>query len=107
MTTESEEIMARRIDVLEQRIIDTMSRTEGQRVRIERILSTVEDLLKRFEAWKVIGNEMGQNVNGVIESVEAMRELLHTHHEMWEKQSELNKAMKELAEEVRMRLTVH
>jgi len=45
------------------RLQESHERWEGQKVRIDRILGTCDDLLKRFEAWKTVGNEMGEQVN--------------------------------------------
>jgi hypothetical protein len=55
----------------------THQRWEGQKVRIDRILGTCDDLLKRFEAWKTVGNEMGRDVV-------ALQKVVNTHTTMFD-----------------------
>jgi hypothetical protein len=66
------------------RLQESHERWEGQKVRIDRILGTCDDLLKRFEAWKTVGNEMGQDVITLQEDSASMMTLLNTHTRMFD-----------------------
>jgi uncharacterized coiled-coil DUF342 family protein len=84
--------LERRIDQLEEALRMTRGTVEGTKVRIDRLLGTIDDLLKRFEAWKEIGNEMG-------ETVEAMQAVQGNHEGLWEQQQKANKLVERFMEE--------
>lgn len=73
------------------RLTELEMRTEGMRVRIDRIVGTTEDLLKRFEAWKSVGNEMGQDVMQLMDQVK-------TGEAMWVQQQRANLTMSSFME---------
>lgn len=75
--------LERRIEQLEEALRMTRGMVEGSRVRVDRLLSTIDDLLKRFEAWKEIGNEMG-------ETVKAMQAHAQQNDGLWEQQQRAN-----------------
>jgi chromosome segregation ATPase len=74
---------------LSTRLQDSHERWEGQKTRIDRILGTCDDLLKRFEAWKTVGNEMGETVNNHQAVLQAHTELFKSLNE----RLELHRAM--------------
>jgi hypothetical protein len=84
----------RRIAAAEEKAELMRQEIEGQRVRIERGQGTVTDLLQRFEAWKTVGNELGQ-------LVEAQGGQLQLHSKMLQTQGEIIQALKTMLEEIR------
>jgi len=75
------------------RLQESHERWEGQKVRIDRILGTCDDLLKRFEAWKTVGNEMGETVNRQGEDIGSCMTLLNTHTRMFDQTVEVTDAL--------------
>jgi len=47
---------------LDERVQEVFDIWRGTQQRIERQTGTLADLLARFEAWKTVGNELGQQV---------------------------------------------
>lgn len=74
----------RELERMSERLQDLHERWEGQKVRIDRILGTCDDLLKRFEAWKAVGNEMGADVNRIDEDMSSCLTLISTHTGMFD-----------------------
>lgn len=54
----------------------------GQKTRIDRQVGTMDDLLKRFEAWKTVGNEMGEELKVQTNTVVALGEIVKVHAEV-------------------------
>ena len=83
-------LLEQRINALEGRVTNmeievalAKGTAEGQRVRIDRLLGGIDDLQKRFEAWKAVGNEMGA-------TVAALQQRGETYDEMWQRQQQAN-----------------
>jgi len=102
------------------RLQESHERWEGQKVRIDRILGTCDDLLKRFEAWKTVGNEMGEQVNdhakvinthtrmfdNAVERLDEHDERLERHYQMLTHFTELANTLKTFMREVQQILGV-
>lgn len=84
--------LEKRVLAIELRLTNHAGMIEGTKVRIERMLGTLDDLLKRFEAWKQIGNEMG-------ETVKALQERGVQHDELWAQQQRANELVDKFMEE--------
>jgi hypothetical protein len=78
----------------DERIQAWSERWRGMGERIERTQGSVEDLLKRFEAWKVTGNELGQQVDD-------HHKVLNIHTKMFDDQIATNERITGLFVEAR------
>lgn len=67
---------------LRARIQDVAENFGGQKLRIDRQVGTMDDLLKRFEAWKSIGNEMGEELKVLTNTVVPIGDRVQTHAEI-------------------------
>jgi hypothetical protein len=95
--TDDLDAFEKRLDQLEDTLRLTRGMVEGQHIRIDRMLGTLDDLLKRFEAWKQIGNEMG-------ELVKTLQDREQVNEKMWEHQSEANAMVQAFMDETRTML---
>jgi len=98
---------------LSTRLQDSHERWEGQKIRIDRILGTCDDLLKRFEAWKTVGNEMGETVNNhqamlkdLTEVAQSLNERLDVHREMLDALVALGKDVGQFMREIQRILAI-
>ena len=69
------DVLAKKIDGelerLEARIIEIHDIWRGVKHRVDRQVGTMDDLLKRFEAWKTIGNNMQEQLKAIADALAA------------------------------------
>jgi len=94
------------------RIQEVFEIWRGTQQRIERQTGTLSDLLQRFEAWKSVGNEMGEEVRAQTNVVQehgerlgGIDQRLERHAAMHAQAVESLKAIKELLVEFRVAVT--
>lgn len=75
---------------VEQVLRDSEDRWSGLGFRIDQMTGTLADLQMRFEAWKSVGNQMGETVNLMKEAVNSQGELMTLHQDHLVKQRAFN-----------------
>lgn len=86
--------LERRLRDLEQRVQMMSGRIEGISVRVDRMVGGLTDLLARFEAWKTIGNEMG-------ELVKELQGRQGVYDDLWKTQQRANLIVSDFMEEIK------
>src|SRR5262245_60788410 len=91
---ERSEKIERELARLDVRMQDIAEIWRGVKYRIDRQTGTLDDLLRRFEAWKTVGNELGEQVN-------AHEQRLERHSKMHESALKALQDVKQVLTEIK------